>query len=226
MLQADSSRIDNIPKRRNWRTYWIRTMVQWHWISSALCLIGMVLFAFTGITLNHAGQIESQPVVERLEGTVPADLLSPLRAEAERIADAGKSGSKPSAISNNVAQWLKTELGVSVLGAPVEWSSDEVYVSLARPGQDAWVSIDLATGLVETERTWRGWIAYLNDLHKGRHAGIGWTWFLDIFSVATLVFCFTGLMLLIVHAKRRKMTWPLVSLGFIIPALVAILLIH
>ena len=38
-------------------------MRQWHWISAAVCLIGMLLFAITGITLNHASQIESKPSI-------------------------------------------------------------------------------------------------------------------------------------------------------------------
>ena len=41
------------------RGYWLRTLHQWHRISAAVCLIGMLLFAVTGITLNHAAQIEA-----------------------------------------------------------------------------------------------------------------------------------------------------------------------
>lgn len=37
----------------------IGTLRQWHWVSSALCLAGMLLFAVTGITLNHATDIEA-----------------------------------------------------------------------------------------------------------------------------------------------------------------------
>ena len=48
------------------RGYWLRTLHQWHWISAAVCLIGMLLFAVTGITLNHAAQIEAKPVVVHL----------------------------------------------------------------------------------------------------------------------------------------------------------------
>ena len=32
------------------RSYWLKTLHQWHWISAALCLVGMILFAATGIT--------------------------------------------------------------------------------------------------------------------------------------------------------------------------------
>jgi uncharacterized protein len=36
------------------RSFWLRQLTQWHWISAAISLIGMILFAATGITLNHA----------------------------------------------------------------------------------------------------------------------------------------------------------------------------
>ena len=82
------------------------------------------------------------------------------------------------------------------------------------------------SGAVEFERTERGWISYFNDLHKGRNAGPAWSWFLDLFAIACLVFCITGLFLLQMHAKQRRMTWPYVGLGLIVPLLLALLFIH
>lgn len=49
---------------------------------------------------------------------------------------------------------------------------------------------------------------------------------LDLFAVACTVFCITGLFLLHLHARQRRMTWPLVGLGLMIPLLIALLLIH
>lgn len=59
-------------------------MRQWHWISTAVRLIGMLLFAFTGITLNHASQIEPKPTVSVATARVPQDLLTGLRATARQ----------------------------------------------------------------------------------------------------------------------------------------------
>ncbi len=214
-------------------------MIQWHWVSSAICLIGMLLFAITGITLNHAGQIESKPTVEQSSKQLPADLLLRLnerqtdqRQSDERQAELANSGDELSQdeltapISAEVAKWLSNELGLSIGNRAAEWSDDEVYVSLAGPGADAWISIDRTTGQFEFERTWRGWIAYFNDLHKGRHTGAAWSWFLDILAGATLVFCFSGLFLLYVHSKNRQLTWPLVGLGLVAPMLIALLFVH
>jgi uncharacterized protein len=117
-------------------------------------------------------------------------------------------------------------MGVNVSGRDTEWSAKDIYVALARPGGDAWLNIERGSGAVSYEITDRGWIAYLNDLHKGRHTGAAWSWFLDVFAIAAMVFCLTGLLLLQIHSKRRPATWPVVGLGFVIPVLLLVLFIH
>ena len=94
------------------------------------------------------------------------------------------------------------------------------------PGADAWLSIDTASGAFEYERTDRGAIAYLNDLHKGRNTGVAWSWFIDIFAAACIIFSLTGFLLLQVHSKRRPSTWPIVGAGVIIPLLLLVFLMH
>jgi hypothetical protein len=203
--------------KKKQRAFFLRQLYQWHWISSGLCLVGMVLFALTGITLNHAGQMEAAPSVVTREGRLPADGLSALR-EQPAVAKAPLPAS--------VAAWIQRGMGIYVTDRDTEWSAKEVYVALPRPGGDAWMSIDRDDGTVAYELTDRGWIAYLNDLHKGRHTGRAWSWFLDLFASAAIVFCLTGLLLLQLHATRRPATWPVVGLGFVIPALLLVIFIH
>jgi hypothetical protein len=198
------------------RAFWMRQLHQWHWISSALCLIGLLLFALTGITLNHAGQIEATPEVVHRNLTLPEPLRAAVDGADERNAP----------LPARVGAWLNDELHVRLGGRPAEWSADEIYLALPRPGGDGWLSIDRVSGAVEYESTRRGVIAYLNDLHKGRHAGVAWSWFLDVFALACLVFAITGLFLLKLHAARRTATWPLVMLGLVLPALLALIFIH
>ena len=199
------------------RGFWLRTLHQWHWISSAACIVGMLLFAATGLTLNHAARIEAKPQVTHRQLALPAPMLEQLRKGPDQ-------GDAP--LPASVAGWLGDQLALRLSRRAGEWSADEVYVSLPAPGEDAWLSIDRKTGAVEYERTVRGWISYFNDLHKGRNAGPAWGWFIDLFAVACLVFCITGLFLLQMHARQRRMTWPLVGLGLLLPLLIALLLIH
>ena len=125
-----------------------------------------------------------------------------------------------------VAQWLEKELAVSVAGRKPEWNDDELYIALPRPGGDGWVAIDRVSGDVTYEATSRGWVAYLNDLHKGRNTGVAWSWFIDIFAAACVIFSLTGFLLLQVHSKRRPSTWPIVGAGVIIPLLLLVFLMH
>jgi len=206
------------PRRaqRKARAWWLKQFHTWHWISAAVSLIGMLLFAVTGLTLNHAGSIDASPVVTSRAAQLPPSLLRIV--QAPHAADAVL----PKAVTDD----LDRAIGLDASGKAGEWSDDEVYVALPRPGGDAWLSIDRATGKVSAEITDRGWVSYLNDLHKGRNAGAVWFWFIDLFAVACIVFTLTGLLLLQIHARHRRLTWPLVALGLAVPVVIAILFIH
>ena len=199
------------------RAFWLRQMRQWHWISAAICLIGMLLFAVTGITLNHAGHIEARPTVSERTATMPQALLDQIRV----LPAEGKG-----VVPEPVAKWASDAMRVDIRGREAEFSPNEIYVALPRPGGDAWLSFDRQSGETRYELTDRGWISYLNDLHKGRNTGSVWFVFLDVFAVACIVFCLTGLVLLQLLSHARPSTWPLVGLGFIVPALIAIFLMH
>ena len=189
---------------------------EWHWISSAICLVGMLLFSVTGITLNHAAQIKSKPEIITLEAEVPADVISAIHIPSEEKA----------VLPEVLVDWLAQAQDISVGNQLAEWSEDEIYLSLPRPGGDAWLSIDLASGELTYEVTSRGWISYLNDLHKGRNTGVAWSWFIDVFAVFCIIFCITGLLLLKRYASGRPATWPMVALGLVLPWVLILLFIH
>ncbi|MGA4608322.1 MULTISPECIES: PepSY-associated TM helix domain-containing protein [Pseudoalteromonas] len=192
----------------DWRT--------WHWMSSAVCLVGMLLFAVTGITLNHASQIEAAPTTYAKEAVLPSALLTQLNAAAEQTA-----------LPHSFQSWYQSHTGAALPALQqVQWSEYELYVALPRAGGDGWFSIALDSGEFYQEITDRGWVSYLNDLHKGRNTGFAWRMFIDVFSVACVVFSLTGLWLLYKHSRGRKSTWPLVAAGFVLPVLVLMVPAH
>ena len=199
------------------RSFWLKQLHQWHWISAAVSLAGLLLFAITGITLNHAAQIPAEPVVVETTAVLPPPLVARLAAFPEETTDP---------VPDAVARWAAAALGVQIAGRPTETTADEIYVALPEPGGDGWLTLDRATGEALRERTTRGWVAYVNDLHKGRNTGPVWYWFIDIFAVACVVFAVTGFALTWMHARQRPSTWPLLGLGVLIPVVIALLFIH
>ena len=195
---------------------WLGSLREWHWISSAICLVGMLLFSVTGITLNHAAQIKAKPEIVTIEAEVPADIIAAIKIPAEEKA----------VLPEVLIDWLAQTKDISVGNQLAEWSQDEIYISLPRPGGDAWLSIDLASGELVYELTERGWISYFNDLHKGRNTGVVWSWFIDVFAVFCIIFCITGLLLLKRYASGRPATWPMVALGLVLPWVLILLFIH
>ncbi|QIM47970.1 hypothetical protein G9Q38_01645 [Pusillimonas sp. DMV24BSW_D] len=205
------------------RAFWLKQLHQWHWISSALCLAGLLLFSITGITLNNASWFGGQIETRQEQLTVPADITQSLNNLVRQSTEALPYVAP---LPKQVEQWLDQALHIRIGSRPAEFSETEIYLSLPEPGGDAWLALDLTSGDLEYERTQRGWVAYLNDLHKGRHTGTAWKWFIDLFAVASLIFATTGLFLLKLHGKHRPLTWPITGVGLLIPILLMLLLVH
>lgn len=199
------------------RAFWLKQLHSWHWISAAISLIGLMLFAITGITLNHAARIPAKPVTIESAAVLPAPLLA-------RLSAMPKDTTAP--VPDAVARWTADALDLSTAGLPTETSADEVYVALPRPGGDGWLTINRTTGDVLLETTTRGWVAYLNDLHKGRNTGPVWSMFIDVFAIACVIFAVTGFGLTWMHARKRPSTWPLLALGLLVPVVIALMFIH
>jgi hypothetical protein len=203
--------------KRSRKSFWLKQLHTWHWMSSAVSLIGLLLFAITGFTLNHAAEIEASPRSVERAAQLPPPLLAQVKS------DDAPDSKKP--LPAAVAKFVGEKLQMPTAGE-AEWSIDTVYLAQPRPGGDGWISIDRETGEVTSEVSSRGWIAYLNDLHKGRNAGAVWKWFIDVFVFACIVFTLTGLVLLWMHSRHRSSTWPLVAAGLAVPAALAVFFIH
>lgn len=200
-------------KKRKLKTTLVKQFYVWHWVSSAVCLSALLLFAVTGITLNNADSIKSKPIVSELTGAVPNALISSLEADSTTL-------------DTKLVNYLGNKLDSEIAGKLPQWEDDEIYLSHDSPGKNEWLSIDRETGEYIYEKTNRGSISFINDLHKGRNTGGVWGWFMDIFSVACVIFTLTGLGLLWVHSRRRPSTWPIVALGVLLPVIIIIFFIH
>lgn len=208
MLQIGSLKIGT-------RAFWTRQLRQWHWISSAVCLVLMLMFAATGITLNHADVFErrSEPVVR--EVALPGALQ-------DRLAKLAPQTVVPDALAAEIRRLT----GADVTARKADNQYGEIVFDLAAPGKDRVLTVDLNAGTMTYEVTNRGTVALFNDLHKGRHAGSAWKLLIDLSAGFFVVFALTGFGLLWLHARARVSTWPLTALGSVAPLVVFILLVH
>jgi hypothetical protein len=195
----------------------LMTIRKWHWMSSALCFVCMLLFSVTGITLNHAADIEASPTTVHLEGVVPNELLKTIA-----LTDTQKN----IAVPETILSWFEANHQIRFANNQAEVNDGELYLALPRPGGDAWLSVDTETGNFEYESTSRGWVSYFNDIHKGRNTGKAWVYFMDVFAIACIIFSVTGFLLLQRYADTRAQTWPLVIAGFLVPIFFMMFLIH
>jgi len=215
-MSDSTSMIESPSRARLSRSaFWKGQLRTWHWISSALCLAGLLLFAVTGFTLNHASSIEAQPRTETREIALSPALLAMIAKARNGVP-----------LEADVADAFERETNVTVAGRDAEVSDGEINIDLAAPGVDSYITVDTAAGTASYERIHRGTIAVLNDLHKGRDAGPVWAVFIDVIAVACVIFSLTGLGLLWVHARGRSLTWPLTTLGLVLPAILFILFVH
>ena len=199
------------------RAFWLRQMRQWHWISAAICLIGMLLFAITGITLNHASQIESKPQVTAKTAQIPADLLRQVKDE---------KGAAKRPLPASLRTWVAQALGPDDRRPRRRMVAGDLRLAAAagrrclaldrsRHRRSALRDAPTAAGSRSSTTCTRAAI----PAPRGRV-------FIDVFAVACVVFCVTGLVLLQLLAGQRPSTWPLVGLGLVIPLLLAIFFIH
>lgn len=205
------------PRPQGARGFWVRQITTWHWMSAAIALLAMLGFAITGFTLNHADALLVQPQTHMAEATLPAEIAAVAAAGPEQ-------GAAP--LPAQLSGWLDQRFSTHTAEREADWSADEIYLTLTRPGADGAIAIDRHTGAVTFEETWRGWVSFFNDLHKGRNAGPYWTWFIDAIALACVLFCLTGLGILYLKSGARRATWPLVGLGLLIPLLLVLFLVH
>jgi hypothetical protein len=164
----------------------------------------VLLFAITGLTLNHQDFGLSDPEITTKTILIPAELLE----SPERTA---------------ISSHLQKALGVSSPVTDYREDEAEIQVIFAAPGRRTLVTIrrDERTGEVEAEN--RGLLGRLDDLHKGFDAGTTWYWIIDFSAILLTVSSLTGMVTLLSLRTRRKSGFIVGAIGVV--TVVAIYLI-
>ena len=163
---------------------WIRWL---HIYGSMFGLCATLLFAVTGLTLNHADWFErAEPFVRKFDGTLDRALLG---TDVDKLAVAEKLRAA------HHLQGMVSEFAIEDTQCLVVWKG---------PGYSADATIDRATGGYHVEEAKKGWMAVFDDLHKGRDCGSAWSLIVDASAIVLAFLSVTGLWLLFYLKKRRR----------------------
>ncbi len=178
---------EKLPQRRK---LWYATTAKWtRWLHTYLSMISfatLLFFAATGLTLNHPTWFGADEVVIRDEdGSFPT---SELADEVNKLA---------------IAEQLRDKHRLKGKVVEFEVSDFDCMVTFKSPGYVADIFIDRETGKYSLSETSSGTIAIMNDLHKGRDSGPGWSSVIDISAIFMVLVSVTGLALLLFLKRQR-----------------------
>jgi hypothetical protein len=171
-----------------------------HIYLSMFSLAVVLFFSVTGITLNHPDWFFSSAESNHEAGGEIRRAWLQLKDSA--TADAPGEPDRQVSKLDIVEHLRKTH---SIRGALADFRVDEgeCVVSFKGPGYAADAFIERETGQYRLTETYHGFIAVINDLHKGRDSGPVWSALIDISAVLMTVISLTGLVLLF-YLKLRN----------------------
>jgi hypothetical protein len=182
------------------------------WLHIYLSLFGLaavLFFSVTGLTLNHPDWFGAPERRVSAQGQMAPEWLRP---DVPDASPAGEADESAQVAKLEIVEYLRTTHGVR--GAVTEFRVDEqeCSVTFKGPGYAADAFIDRASGHYDLTQTFSGFVAVINDLHKGRDTGTAWSAVIDVSAIGLTVISSTGLVLLL-YLKRKRVPGLLVVVG-------------
>lgn len=156
-------------------------------------------FAATGLTLNHPDWFAGQQRTSIAHG----------------IADAALVATKPSGEIDKLGlvEMLRTREHLRGAVSDLRVDDSQISISFRSPGYTADAFIDRATRKYDVTVVSSGFVAVVNDLHKGRDSGKTWGWLIDASAILLVLVSLTGLFLIWFVYKRRVAGLLLAAIG-------------
>ena len=188
------------------------SLSRWLHIYLSMVSFAIVLFfALTGLTLNHADWFGDKEHITKFKGTMPAIWVN------------NKDTNQVKKLE--IAERLRSNHHIK--GAVSDFIIDPNQISLTfkGPGYSADAFVDRTTGAYKLNESRAGLVAVINDLHKGRDAGKGWSWVIDICAIFLSLVSLTGLIMIFFMKKKRASGLIMAGAGIVVCYLVYLLLV-
>jgi uncharacterized protein len=166
------------------------TVTRWlHIYLSMVSFAVVFFFAATGITLNHAEWFSRQVQTKHYRGIVPPPLLHQ------------SSDQQPDKLG--IVEMLRNTHKIHGSVSDFRVEDSQISISFKGPGYAADAFIDATNGSYDLAETRSGFVAVINDLHKGRDTGSVWSIVIDVSASLLVLVSMTGLVLIWFVYKRR-----------------------
>lgn len=158
----------------------------------------LLFFAVTGLTLNHAEMFAGEQRTIQSKGTL------------------NTTWTKGSTVAKlEIVEQLRKAHGIKGALSDFRIDDQQLNVSFKGPGYAADTFIDRATGKYDLTETRSGLVAIMNDLHKGRDTGHGWSIMIDVSAILMTAVSITGIALIFFLQKRRRSGLLIAAIGLI-----------
>lgn len=182
-----------------------RTAITARWLHIYLSMAGfaiLLFFAITGITLNHQDSFGGAARTVQVQGNVDRKWVS--------------VGEPKDVAKLEIVEFLRNKHGVKSAMSDFRVDDSQIAVSFKGPGYSADAFVQRDSGKYELTETRQGFVAIVNDLHKGRDTGTAWAAIIDISAVLLTLISVTGLMLVFFLQKRRMSGLIAVGIGAVL----------
>jgi hypothetical protein len=179
------------------------------WLHIYLSMISFAIvffFAVTGLTLNHADKFASQLHSVQEKGKLNLNWVN--NTDTLKIAKL------------EIVEYLRKNNSIKAAMSDFRIDDSQIGVSFKGPGYAADAFINRQTGEYDLTKTSAGLVGIINDLHKGRDTGAGWSVFIDISAILLTLVSLSGMLLLLFIKRKRVSGLIVASCGLLLAYLV------
>lgn len=177
---------------------WMRWL---HVYTSMISLVIVLFFGLTGLTLNHPDwTLGGSTDRTTTTGTLPDGYVDGA-GNVDFLA---------------VSEYIRNHHDVSGSVTDHFVNGDEGDISYRAPGYAADLTFSLTDGTYELIVEQDGYVAVMNDLHKGRDAPSSWKWVIDVSAALLVVVSLTGLGIQLFQRKRRTRALVFSAVGVVV----------
>jgi len=174
-------------------------VTRWLHVYLSMASFAVVLFfAATGLTLNHPDWFSKQQHTVVRHGVT------------EPLNQTGQAGDLE---LMRLSEWFRAHEHVHGALGDTHLDDTQAQLSYRAPGYTADIFVDRATGKYDVTEVSSGFVAMMNDLHKGRDSGKVWGWLIDASALLLVLVSLTGLVLIWFVYKRRTAGLLVAAMG-------------